>query len=89
MTIAPFKSFMTAIDRDIERKRIEAMPDFIPSASGQSMIPNYAKPGIAEAVERRAFEDELANNPPTGSLSLRLQMLNINRFEEAINRRKS
>lgn len=84
MTIAAFNQFMTAIDREIERKRIDAMPDYVPSATGKSMIPNYDKPGVAEAVARRAFDDQQDANPPRSSIDLLMFMIDRVRFEKSI-----
>lgn len=89
MTIAPFQQFMSAMDRDIERRRIEAMPDMIPSdtETGRKlgvMVPNYAKPGVAEKVARDTFEAECAANPPRSSLGLLLRLHEINRFEKSL-----
>lgn len=93
MTINPFQQFMSAMDRDIERRRIEAMPDMIPSPTelGRKlgiMVPNYAKPGMAEKVARQAFETECAANPPRSSVELLQRLHEINRFEERMKRER-
>lgn len=84
MTIAPFKQFMASVDRDIERRRIEAMPDVIWTydEAGNRLYgrPNFDKPGVAERVERDAFEAELAANPPRSSIGLLLTFVKTRRF---------
>lgn len=87
MTLAPFHQFMSAINRHIERKH--ETPDYIPSDTeiGRKlgiMVPNYAKPGVRERVEREIMEAEWAANPPRSSVELLQRFDEIRRFEQSL-----
>lgn len=51
-------------------------------------MPNFKRPGVAEKVERDAFEAECAANPPTSSLGNIIRLHQINRFEERLKQKR-
>lgn len=103
--IAAFKGFAAAqrrvslVDRldairaEAERRRIDAMPDNVPSYNKDGKLvcyrPNWDKPGMSERVRREAFEDHWAANPPRGSTELRVYMREALRLEDNISKEKN
>ena len=66
-------------------EQIAAMPDVIWTydANGNRRCgrPNFAKPGVAEQVQREAFENECAARPPTSNIGMIMRMQKIAEFE--------
>ena len=64
------------------------LSDYVPvyDQDGQLICwrPDYDKLGVAEKVEREAFEAECNARPATGSVSVLIRLGEIDRFEERL-----